>query len=84
MLLPFINHKKPCKCFAGDFIYNPWTFRFCVQNHGLPEMRKYYFNGSADNSIMESLVRIISYEICWDMSWKKNIKYFILPKSKQE
>ena len=33
-LLSFFNHKKKTNCFAGDFIDNQLSFKFCVQIHG--------------------------------------------------
>ena len=34
-LLSIVNQMKKTKCFAGDFIDNQRSLKFCVQNPGL-------------------------------------------------
>ena len=34
-LLSIVNQVKKTKCFAGDFMDNQWSLKFCVQSPGL-------------------------------------------------
>ena len=60
----------------------------CSNPGSIEEFRRNYeigvFNESIDNSMMESLARIISYALCWYKYRKTNKKCFILVKSYQE
>ena len=73
---------KKTKCFAGDFIDNQWSLKFCVQTPGLlkncnGKMQIVRFNLSTINSKEKSLAWIIFPEICSDKSWKlTEIFYF--------
>ena len=68
--------------FAGDFIDNPRSFKFCVQIPGLLKTmwendKVLFFNESTDNSIMESHASWILFgqvfETCnWNILFKSN------------
>ena len=42
------NQKKKTKCFAGDFIYNHWSLKLCVQIPGLlKNLRKNHYGNDS-------------------------------------
>ena len=59
-LLSVVNQMNKTKCFAGDFIDNKRSLKFCIQNPGLlknwwENANCSFFNVSTDNLIVESL-----------------------------
>ena len=87
-LLPFVNHIKRTKCFAGDFMDDQWSSRICVQNLDLLknflENAKALFLMKIQITQLKNHLHESSLLNSVGTSLGKQIKYFVLIKSYQE
>ena len=62
----------PCDLAFQDLCSKPGSTNFFFRKCEIV-----VFNESTDNSIMESLLWMIFYELCWNKSWKTNTIYYL-------